>query len=112
MNLTKFLSLGMKIMKDINVGITMLLKNTTIPLDLLLTKMLSKETEDILYVDLILCINLFLIMDLSVVLLEKSVLNPELITVVSNLLIYLKLKLEEVNKNLCLERKLVSDVLV
>jgi len=80
--------------KDMLVGITMLLKFTTTKMLEMLPKMLSTETEDIPYAPLTPFINLCLLMDLSVVLSTPLMLNPELITVVSNLSIYLKLDLE------------------
>lgn len=85
-----------KMKKVTNVGIIMPPENiiTLIPL---LTKTLLMEIEDILYVDPIPSMNLFLIMDLFVVLSTLLTSNLTPLTVVSNLLIYLKLKEEEID---------------
>lgn len=85
----------MKTKKDINAGTTMLPENITMLKKMLLLKLILMETEDTPYVPPTPCINLYLSTDLSAVLFTLLISNPELITVVSNPSIYLKLEEED-----------------
>lgn len=73
-----------------NVGTTMLLNNTSLLPLLMLPKMLSLVTKVILYVPITLSMNPYLTMVLFVVLFTLLTKDLKLITVVSNLMIYLK----------------------